>query len=650
MFNKATSIYGGGGVTNLIMEKDTTTKPEKRIITAPKGTKYLSDIMQELPVNCLFNKGKTGCGGTELVLRGTKNAIIAVPYISLILNKLDANSEHEDRRNEILGFYGEIGEENVIGYIKTHDVKKIIVTYDSLPKLMRIIAEIDGNEQKGFEEYFLLVDEWHCLFKYYNFRNKAIRELLPIAKKFKEVTYMTATPIQQNFTLTELRELPVKEVQWEDKANLEVNIWQSNMPVIAFFQFAETIATKYPKINFHVFINSVTLIADIVKQLNFPPDTIKIVCSKNNEQNMKKLKEINPAYEIAFPDSPAKKLNLYTSTAFEGCDIHDPNGINIIISAAHKEQTMLDITTTVPQICGRIRDSKYKNKLFYFYSKKEMSKITFEKYEEMAWKDFNETEEFVTDLNNLKPKNRIKVIKLLQERKGENNNNRYILVNEKKELSLDSNLIMFDVYDFHVTNEVFTTPENIIKEFERNGNIVLGCKLNNHARGASEALEKNKNAKPSYKDLFEEYNGIRQNLFSLELAEDDSGQLTLREDSAKTTIEQERPIVKRAYDELGIEFIRENQYNIKKIQKELVKREKLPDITKTIRLLKSEIEFGQRYTLKELNNKLQGISQEYSLPKITASQLDDYFECEDSFGKQDGKTTKCKTIYREKIM
>ena len=129
---------------------------EKNIIKAPQGTNYLSDIISELPVNCLFNKGKTGCGGTELVLRGTKNAIIAVPYISLIQNKLDANSEHGDRRDEILGFYGEVDETEVRAYLSTHSLKKIIVTYDSLPKLVRIIGEVEGDGEKGFNDYFLL--------------------------------------------------------------------------------------------------------------------------------------------------------------------------------------------------------------------------------------------------------------------------------------------------------------------------------------------------------------------------------------------------------------------------------------------------------------------------------------------------------------
>ena len=56
-------------------------------IEAPKGCKWLSQFMDKLPVNCLFDKGITGCGGTELALRNGKNTIIAVPYVALVDNK-----------------------------------------------------------------------------------------------------------------------------------------------------------------------------------------------------------------------------------------------------------------------------------------------------------------------------------------------------------------------------------------------------------------------------------------------------------------------------------------------------------------------------------------------------------------------------------
>lgn len=39
---------------------------EIKMIPVPEGATYLDEIKDfEMPVNCLFNKGKTGCGGTE---------------------------------------------------------------------------------------------------------------------------------------------------------------------------------------------------------------------------------------------------------------------------------------------------------------------------------------------------------------------------------------------------------------------------------------------------------------------------------------------------------------------------------------------------------------------------------------------------------
>ena len=178
---------------------------KKILLKLPQGTNYLSDIISELPVNCLFNKGKTGCGGTELVLRGTKNAIIAVPYISLIQNKLDANSEHGDRRDEILGFYGEVDETEVRAYLSTHSLKKIIVTYDSLPKLVRIIGEVEGDGEKGFNDYFYWWMNGIDLFKYYAFRMRLSGICYLSLRNLRRLLYMTATPVDPEYTLEELK-------------------------------------------------------------------------------------------------------------------------------------------------------------------------------------------------------------------------------------------------------------------------------------------------------------------------------------------------------------------------------------------------------------------------------------------------------------
>ena len=161
--------------------------------------------MTELPVNCLFNKTVTGCGGTELALRNDKHTIIAMPFISLVVNK----TEKEAHRGKVLGVSGSTSNDEIEEYIRTHEVWKIAAVYNSVPRVIRIFQDMGINP---YEECFLLVDEYHILFNQYVFRNSVIKQLLSEAKNFKEKTYMTATPIYEEFMLEELKDMPVCEV------------------------------------------------------------------------------------------------------------------------------------------------------------------------------------------------------------------------------------------------------------------------------------------------------------------------------------------------------------------------------------------------------------------------------------------------------
>lgn len=73
---------------------------------------------------------------------------------------------------------------------------KIITTYDSLPRVCESLSSL------GYDTYgnaHLVIDEWHLLLMSYGFRKGAIRGLLDEAKKFKSVTYISATPIEKDF-------------------------------------------------------------------------------------------------------------------------------------------------------------------------------------------------------------------------------------------------------------------------------------------------------------------------------------------------------------------------------------------------------------------------------------------------------------------
>ena len=78
--------------------------------------------------------------------------------------------------------------------------------------LPRVVSALQSIGIDPYKELFLLVDEWHVLFNSYSFRHRAIRELLATAARFDRATYMTATPIEREYMLEELRHLPTCEI------------------------------------------------------------------------------------------------------------------------------------------------------------------------------------------------------------------------------------------------------------------------------------------------------------------------------------------------------------------------------------------------------------------------------------------------------
>ena len=87
------------------------------IIKAPLNALHVQQIPEldnELPANCIFNKGKTGCGATTLAIENRVPTLIAVPTVNLIKNKLP---EHAD----LLGVYGGVTNQEIADYLKAHD-------------------------------------------------------------------------------------------------------------------------------------------------------------------------------------------------------------------------------------------------------------------------------------------------------------------------------------------------------------------------------------------------------------------------------------------------------------------------------------------------------------------------------------------------
>jgi len=99
------------------------------------GFRYLSQIPEfkvGLPFGIL-NKVITDVGGTFAALNCDCNYIVVTPTIDLVLSiQADANVKYK-----VFGVYGKVFYTNFQEYIKTNQIHKIAVTYDSLPKVVK---------------------------------------------------------------------------------------------------------------------------------------------------------------------------------------------------------------------------------------------------------------------------------------------------------------------------------------------------------------------------------------------------------------------------------------------------------------------------------------------------------------------------------
>ena len=218
---------------------------------------YLSEIYNELPSNCLLNKGITGCGGTYVELNSERNSVILVPTRELVKNK---------RNNSNFGVDGKVKDKDLEKYITSSiKNKKIIGTYDSLPRILRFI-----NPQ----EYFLLIDEYHIMFNYYTLRNEAIYFILKNYTQFKGYCFMTATPLKDEMMLTELEDLDKINIEWINAVPVKVDIIDNRNTNANLIKI---LSNPEPEVNYHIFLNTITSITKIVEKLGLKD--YKVVCS-----------------------------------------------------------------------------------------------------------------------------------------------------------------------------------------------------------------------------------------------------------------------------------------------------------------------------------------------------------------------------------
>ena len=423
----------------------------------PTTAEFLSEAISEIPSNCLFNKGVTGCGGTYLEIISNRDSIILVPNVNLVINKTNQHSN-------LIGVYGEVSKETFNHKFQMDfQYKKIIATYDALPKLIDWIGD-------KIYEFFLLIDEYHILFNSYGFRYHAISYILQNFRKFKNFCFMTATPLQEFNILEELKDLNQVVIQWKQAVPVKTelrNVYFTSKEIIK--EIEKSLEEDY---NLHIFINSLNTIRSVIKGIT--TSNFRTICSKNAEA--KDLKE-GGKLQIKSIVSPVCKVNFYTATAFEGVDIYDPKGKTIIVSDTNISQSLVDISTLFIQICGRLRDSEYKDQVLFICNTSNHRYLKHSNESEFQLevdKTIQKAKTFEFEFLQLNPENTVrnKHVEIFNEI-PEKYHNDYIGKFNEIELKYDPNLTKIDIQNYNILTKVFKNTINVMHNLKQTNNVQI---------------------------------------------------------------------------------------------------------------------------------------------------------------------------------
>lgn len=566
------------------MKRTITVSPELIEKKALENKKvYLSDILTlDQMYNTVFNKAVTGIGGTSLALDSDKDIIILMPFKEVVNNK-------EGYNKEVFTVKEGVTQTAILNYLKTTKVRKIVSTYDGLSKLLKayLKAKIDIYDD------FLLVDEWQVIFHQYLLRKEVMNLLLSEVKYFSKVCFMTATPIKKEWYFDEMNHLDELELVYElplvEVKHINVRSIEDEAAAICRLYL-----TKVE--NAHIFCNSVDFINKVTKSLNLNKVDVRIVCSKSNEKNASKLS----GYKIESTLDPVKKINFYTSTCFEGCDIFDKNGKIFVMCDGSKAHTLVDISTTLGQIGGRIRDIK-DNSIDLIYRQSRYVDVTKEQFETSTQLNIKKAEELIAEKESAFI-NFLDIDKL---------NSVYLnteVVDGKVVIKFEKILLNIDCANFELQH-TYSIKANLIAELNNTFSAVTIVKP---WAEQLEKLEAEKVSKLSFREKCELYKGYLE----------DNSQFKLDVEFDKTVV--------KAFEVLGYEVLERLSFHKGNIENALISKSDLSETNKIFKLIKSyEVRTGSILSNSDAKLLITGIYNQLGIKKApSATHIENYFNVE----------------------
>lgn len=555
-------------------------------IKVPTNVTYLSDWDGfEFP-NGILNKMVCGCGATELALTDNIPTIVASPRNQLILNKAE-------QHKEVLVVNANVKEEEIKDYVKNKPIPKILTTYDSLYKI------VNSVDIKNFR---LIVDEFHCIFLDSAFKSEKELGFLRVFNMFTNVTYLTATPIAMEYIykLPFFANIPYYQLEWDEKAikKPQISLIQSNNPIMAAYKMIDSykkgdyLAYNGVICNELVFyLNSVKTICKLIKKAKLRASDVNIICASKIE-NEEMISTLGKGYgigKIPMKGEYHKMFTFCTSTAYFGCDFYSDCAVSVVVNDCHTKTTITDISTELPQICGRERNNNniFKDYTIFIYNKN-YSTITDEEFKLIQNEKNEKTQKEIENYNIMPCELKRDIIKLLK-------------INNYKE--------SYTFYD--VESGQFKKNEMAALVEEYNFKIKAADYLNSIR--VKKAI--NNNGMEVHNDMYLKVDGKIKDMVNNQSFADRMKKICDDRVNTNFSIHHDGEMVEYV-NLLGVDKIKSLNYQQSKIKKEILKKQQILSMTKPF-----NFEVGDVIPCKEMKEKIQNLYKENNISS-TATATD----------------------------
>ena len=591
---------------------------KKEMIKIPANIKYLTEREKfieefgkpfELP-NGILNKEIPGCGATTVALTDEHKTIICSPRNELLKNK------HEQYPDTLL-VIGGVDTKEIEAYLQTAELPKILVSYDSVYKLIGCI--------KYKSDWRVVVDEFQCLLADSSFKSEIELHFLDNSRSFPYVTFLSATPILDKYLeqIDHFKDMNYYQLDWEEKDIVRVYRERTKNPINAALEIVRYYQNgNYPSVYVNgeriyskecvIFLNSVNNIVNIIKQTELKPEEVNIIVG-NSDDNDRQIARIGEGFKrgrIPLKGETHKKFTFCTSTAYAGCDFYSTNAATFVISDCNRPNTAVDIATELVQIAGRQRlaCNPFRQFLTFVYNVN-AEEVELETFNEHLCRKVNVTLDEIRDNNNAGEALRAKRIKdfrripdnvkyqdsytMYDEQKGEFVFNRLAYVNEQ---------YCFDVQKFNYQNGV------IVKKLLQDSSFDVS---ENQTYAVYQEQLKHLIKKEPFVDRMQAYCEYR-------------AKQGLIVNLAMSTLESKYPELRYYYEALGADRIKALNYKEKKLLNEI-------HIMKTKNKIRHElhgiIHIGDRILTTDIQQTLHDVYDRLGIDKsLKATDLNEFFE------------------------